>query len=161
MLVSKVPGQIAAYSVVRGTAFTPPPVPGVTVSYAVRTTTNGSAWSTERSISYPSAPEPSDSQAAPSLSVSGQTLTWVAMPGVRTYILQTNAPGQAAQYSVVSGTSTTPPSVPGATVHYSIRTAVDGSAWSPEVSISYPAAQPIQPNPGTASRQSPLTGPCG
>ncbi len=159
MLVSKVPGQIAVYSVVRGTALTPPPVPGVTVSYAVRTTTNGSAWSTEQSISYPATPGTSDSQAAPSLSVSGETLTWAAMPGVGTYILETNAPGQVPQYSVVSGTSTTPPSVPGATVHYSIRTAVDGSTWSPEVSISYPAAAPIAPNPGTASRQSPLAGP--
>jgi len=159
VLVSRVPGQIAAYSVVRGRAFTPPPVPGVTVRYAVRTTTGGSAWSTEQSISYPSAPGTSDSQAAPSLGVSGQTLTWAAMTGVRTYILETNAPGQVSQYSVVSGTSTTPPAVPGATVHYTIRTAVDGSTWSPEVSISYPAATPIQPTPGTASRQSPLTGP--
>ena len=140
VLASKVPGQTAAYSVVSGTSITPPPVPGVTVSYSVRTTTSGSAWSAERSIAYPSAPGTGDTQAAPALTVSGHTLTWTAIPNVGTYILATNVPGKVVQYTVVSGTSTTPESVPGVTVRYSIRTAVNGSTWSPEVSIAYSAS---------------------
>jgi hypothetical protein len=141
VLATKVPGQSATYSVLGGTSITPPPVPGVTVHYSVRTTTNGSAWSAEQAISYASA-SGTDKQAAPALSVSGLTLTWSAIPNVATYILATDVPGQPSQYSVLSGTSTTPPSVPGATVHYSIRTAVNGSAWSPEVTIAYTAATP-------------------
>jgi hypothetical protein len=139
VLASKLPGEAATYSVVRGTSITPPPVPGVTVDYSVRTTTDGSAWSAEQPIAYAAAPG-TDTQAAPALNVSGRTLTWTAIPNVGTYILATNAPGKALQYTVVSGTSTTPPSVPGVTVGYTIRTAVDGSTWSPEVTIAYPAA---------------------
>jgi hypothetical protein len=153
VLATKVPGETAVYTVLSGTSITPPPVPGVTVHYSVRTTTNGSAWSTEQAIAYPAAAG-TDKQAAPALSVSGRTLTWSAIPNVATYILATNVPGQAAQYSVVSGTSTTPPAVPGVTVHYSIRTAVNGSAWSPEVAIAYPAATPApaeRPAPPPAS----------
>lgn len=142
VLATKVPGETAAYSVVSGTSITPPPVPGVTVDYSVRTTTNGSAWSAEQSITYPSAAGTTDKQAAPALSVSGRTLTWSAIPNVATYILATDVPGQAPQYSVVSGTSVTPTPLSGTTVLYSVRTAVNGSVWSPEVSIAYPADAP-------------------
>ncbi len=138
VLVTKIPGQSARYSVVSGTSVTPPPVPGATVRYSVRTTVNGSVWSEEQSIAYPPVP-PADTQAAPNLSVSGQTLTWSAVANVNTYVIVRKVPGQADQYSVVSGTSTTPAAVPGVTVRYSVRTAVDGSAWAPEVAVSYPA----------------------
>jgi hypothetical protein len=142
VLLSKVPGQTAKYSVVSGTSSTPPPVPGVTVRYSVRTTAAGSAWSTEQAISYPSPPPAVDTQAAPALSLSGQTLTWNAVAGVNTYVLRRSVSGQADRFSVVSGTSVTPAPVSGATVYYSVRTAVDGSAWSPQVAIVYPAAAP-------------------
>ncbi len=141
VLASKLPGEAATYSVVKGTSITPPPVPGVTVDYSVRTTTDGSAWSAEEPIAYAAATG-TDTQAAPALSVSGRTLTWTAIPTVGTYILATNVPGKALQYTVVSGTSTTPPSVPGVKVGYTIRTAVDGSTWSQEVTIAYPASAP-------------------
>ena len=142
VLVSKVPGKTAKYSVVSGTALTPPPVPGVTVRYSVRTTANGSAWSTEQSITYPAATG-ADTQAAPALTVSGQTLQWTKVANVTTYVLVGTVKGQAPQYSEVSRNSITPTAVPGATVYYSVRTAVEGSAWSPEVKISYPSgAQP-------------------
>jgi len=148
VLASKIPGQATEYSLVSGTSITPPPEPGVTVRYSVRTTTNGSAWSTERSITYASSPGTTDTQAAPKLSVSGQALTWSAVGNVNTYVLVRRVPGQADQYSVVGGTSITSASVPGATVGYSVRTAVDGSAWAPEVTISSPA------NPGSVERPS-------
>ncbi len=152
VLASKIPGRASEYSLVSGTSITPPPVPGVTVGYSVRTTTNGSAWSTEPSITYAAIPGTTDTQAAPRLSVSAHTLTWSAVGNVTTYVLVRRVPGQADQYSVVGGTSITPASVPGATVGYSVRTAVDGSAWAPEVTISYPA------NAGHGSVQRPPVG---
>src|ERR1019366_6900438 len=87
-----------------------------------------------------------DTQAAPVLTVSGQILRWNQVGGVSTYVLMQHAAGQAAQYTVLSGTSFTPTPAAGATVYYSIRTAVNGSAWAPEVSITYPAA-PVEPTP--------------
>jgi hypothetical protein len=139
VLVRKVPGQGNQYSVITGTSVTPPPVPGVTVRYSLRTSVDGSAWSSEQSIAYPAA-STSNTQSAPALSVSGQTLTWQQITDVSTYVLAIKVPGHANRYTEVSGTSVTPAAVPGVTVAYSVRTAVDGSAWSPEVKISYPAA---------------------
>ncbi|HSZ05119.1 MAG TPA: hypothetical protein VK778_07950 [Solirubrobacteraceae bacterium] len=196
VLARSVPGQANQYSVIRGTSTTPPPVPGATVTYSVRTTTVGSAWSTQLSISYPATPvktpTPSEPvttpvpsepvttpvpsepvkppaqetapnpQAAPDLSVTGQTLSWNASAGVSTYVFVIKAPGQADKYSEISGTSITPPAVAGATVKYSIRTAVEGSAWAPEASISYPAvatppASSEPPAPKEAPAQSSTT----
>jgi hypothetical protein len=145
VLVRKVPGQADRYSVVHGTSATPPPVPGVTVRYSVRTAARFSVWATEQAIGYPAASEPvlaPDTQAAPAISVSGQTLTWNATAGVSTYVLVSRASGRADQYSEVSGTSITPPPTPGATIDYSVRTAVEGSAWASEVAISYPSDAP-------------------
>jgi hypothetical protein len=146
----KVPGQAEQFLLVRGTSTTPPPVPGVAVHYSVRSAVSGSSWSDEQAISYapagestapaPTAGEADNPQAAPAITISGQTLKWSPVATVATYVLQTKVPGQAATYSVVSGTTVTPAAVPGATVRYSVRTAVDGSAWSPEVTISYAAA---------------------
>lgn len=155
VLMRKVPGQATLYSVVYGNSITPPPVPGATVSYSVRTTASESTWSAEQSITYSPANEQikaPNAQAAPAIAVSGQTLTWNAIAGSSTYVLVRTVPGQPAQYSEVSGTSTTPPAVPGTTVHYSVRTAVDGSAWAPEVSISYPTT-PTAPAPTPAPVQ--------
>lgn len=82
---------------------------------------------------------------APALTVSGQTLTWTRVANISTYVLATRVPGQAEQDTEVSGTSVTPPAVAGATVGYSVRTDVEGSAWSSEVSITYPATAPSTP----------------
>jgi len=82
----------------------------------------------------------SPSKQAPTLTVSGETLSWNAIGGVSSYVLATKVPGQSTKYSTVAGTSTTPPVVPNTTVSYSVRTNMKGSAWSAEVSIAYPAA---------------------
>ncbi len=160
VFVRKVPGAPDQYSTVSGTSTTPPPVPGVTVKYSVRAAVYGSQWASEVAISYPdpseapptppvsheptpSEPAPSqpvDTQAAPKLQVSGLTLAWGQVGSVTTYVLAIKAPGQAPRYTEVSGTSYTPTALPGATVYYSVRTAVEGSAWAQEVSISFPAA---------------------
>jgi hypothetical protein len=170
VLVRKVPGQPDQYSTVAGTSTTPPPVPGLTVSYSIRTAVNGSVWAAERSITYPAPTEASapaetepaetipgetqptetiDTQAAPALSASGQTLTWSAIGDVNTYVLATKVAGREEAFTEVSGTSVTPAAVPGVTVRYSLRTAVDGSAWSPEVAITYPIAATPPPTPPT------------
>jgi hypothetical protein len=149
VLVRRVAGLGDQFSVVHGTSVTPPPVPGQTVRYSVRTLAWWSAWAAEQSISYPAAPQPvkaPDPKAAPLIRAFGRTLTWNAMPGVKAYVLVSRAPGRPDQYTEVSGTSVTPPAVPGATVRYSVRTAVEGSAWAPEVAIGYPST-PVPPPP--------------
>ncbi len=164
VLVAEVPGQANRYWVIGRISDSPPPVPGVTVTYMVRTAWRHSPWSNPVQISYPAAPSaptptppagpPSEElnlRAAPELKVSGETLSWNLVAGVTTYVLVTKVPGQAESFTVVSGTSTTPPAVPGKTVNYSVRTAVQGSAWAPEVSIAYPAApEPKPPAPEPA-----------
>jgi len=160
VLVAIVPGQGNRYSYVRSTASTPPPVPGVTVTYMVRAATRYARWSNAVKISYPAPPPPPtptppagppqeelDLKAAPAVHVSGQTLTWNLVANLSAYILMTQVPGQPETFTAVSGTSVTPPAVPGKTVSYSVRTAVDGSAWSPAVSITYPAPPPKEPAP--------------
>ena len=148
VFVRKVAGQADQYSLIRGTTITPPPVPGETVRYSVRTAVPGSLWAPEVSISYPSQgsqSESSDDQAAPALTVSGDTLSWPAVDAVQNYVFVIKVPGRPDEYSVVSGTSVTPPVVPGATVKYSVRTEVEGSAWAPELAIEYPAEQHESP----------------
>ncbi len=150
VLARRVPGQAVQDAIVSGTSTTPPAVPGETVTYSVRTTAIKSSWSDEVSITYPapSAPEKvetQDPQSAPALAVSGGTLSWAAVAGITTYVLDTKAPGHADEYTEVSGTSFTPPADAGATVHYAIRTAVEGSSWSTEVSIAFPAAPAPEP----------------
>jgi hypothetical protein len=177
------PHQAAQYTVVYGTSVTPPPAPGEAVAYRVRTVAYGSMWSAWQSISYPAASKPPveppapetpkvepptetpkveppkeeapNTQAAPQLTLSGRSLTWNVVAGVNTYVLATRVSGKADQYSVITGTSFTPPTVAGSTVHYSVRTAVEGSAWSAEVSISYPAAPPVEEQPQESSNFEP------
>ena len=71
-----------------------------------------------------------DTLAAPTMSVSGQTVSWTPTQGVTSYVFARKIPGQATQYSIVNGTSTTPPAVPGTTVNYGVRTNVTGSYWA-------------------------------
>lgn len=165
LLVSTVPGQAPRYAVVHGTSDVPPPVPGASVDYRVRTVERWSAWSDQQQISYPaandppssangappSAPPPSrreagDPQAAPTISLSGDTLTWQRVDGIGTYVLLSKPASGGETYAAVVGTTTTPTPLPGETVRFTVRTAVGGSAWSTEVAISYPA-EPGGPKP--------------
>jgi putative glycosyl hydrolase len=164
----KIPNLAADYTVTSSTSWTPPVVSGATVSYRVRTNVSGSTWSAARSITYPSAPSsgtttsgtttttqtppPVDLTAAPTLTVSGQSLSWNQIGSVTNYVVVAKSAGQTDRYIQVTGTSVTPPAVAGATVQYSVRTAVDGSAWSLPVSITYPSAvQPVPPPPAPSS----------
>jgi len=131
VFVRKVPGQAAQYSIVNGTSVTPPVVAGQTVSYGVRTNVSGSSWTNEVTITYPAT--------APRMSVSGNSVSWTAIPSVSSYVFVRKVPGQTTQYSIVNGTSVTPPVVAGQTVTYGVRTNVSGSSWANEVSITYPA----------------------
>jgi hypothetical protein len=166
LLVRQVAGQANQYSLVSATAATPAPVPGESVSYAVRTAVGSSSWSRRRTVHYPWSPgthstppsspsapssppeEVVDTQSAPTISVSGHKLSWSAIKGVSAYVVVSKVQGEAEKFTSVSATSLTPEEVPGSTVHYSVRTAVDGSAWSTEVAISYPAVTPpVTPPP--------------
>ena len=89
-------------------------------------------------------------QTAPVLKISGQVLSWDRVGRVSDYYLVKKVPGRAYSYSSVRGTSTTPSAVAGATVRYSVRTAVDGSLWARERSISYPAAGSAPSNAPTS-----------
>jgi Glycosyl hydrolase catalytic core len=162
VFVRKVPGQAAQYSIVNGTSVTPPTVPGQTVSYGVRTNVGGSAWASEVSISYlQSSPTPPtvDPTTAPTMSVSGSTVKWTAIPSASSYVFVRKVPGQAAQYSIVSSTSVTPPAVPGQTVSYGVRANVSASAWASEVSISYPGTTQQTPPPTTTPTPTPTPTP--
>jgi hypothetical protein len=55
VLVRKVHHQADQYTTVHGTSITPPPTPGTTVDYSVRSAAYGSAWARERAITYPAA----------------------------------------------------------------------------------------------------------
>ncbi len=183
VFVRKVPGQSDQYSTVTGTSLTPPPVPGTTVKYSVRTAVNGSAWAPEQSIAYTAPSEtPSESppavkppaeksptqtppaetvntQAAPAVTVSGLTLSWQQVGNITTYVLATKVPGHEERFTEVSGMSVTPAAVPGVTVRYSVRTAVNGSAWSPQVAISYPAKATPTPPPPSEPEKAPTAPP--
>jgi hypothetical protein len=141
VLRRRVPGQGDFYTVVHGRSATPPAVPGATVSYAVRTTARWSFWSVEAAVSYPSASlVPSGRRAAPTLTISGQTLSWTAIPGVSAYIVVRSLAGHPAQYSAVTGASFTMPAVLGATAHYRVRSAVAGSAWATATAAPLPGS---------------------
>jgi hypothetical protein len=168
VLVRKVPGMADQYSLVKGTSTTPPAVPGKTVRYSVRADAAGSAWAAEVSISYPaiaptptpSAPAPTqtpsiDLLAAPALTASGTSLAWNQVGAVTTYVLARKVAGMADQYTAVSGTTTTPAPVAGKTAQYSVRTAIDGSAWSPDVAVTYPADPAPAPAPAPSPSPSP------
>ncbi len=130
VLVRTVPGQPARYWVLTGSSTTPPPRPGETAAYRVRTTVNGSEWSNTVSIAYPLDARKPDTQAAPMLELSGLSVGRNSVPGVSTYILASTTSGSATRYSVLTGTSISVAPVPGRTISLSVRTAVLGSAWS-------------------------------
>lgn len=87
---------------------------------------------------------------APVLVADGGTLRWSRVGRVTTYVLATKVPGQRDRYAVVRGTSTSPRAVPGVTVDYSVRTAVTGSRWASEVSISHPGKDEPPSDPAPA-----------
>jgi hypothetical protein len=157
VLVAKAAGQTDRYSVVTGTTTTPAAQAGRTVTYAVRTAIVGSAWSREAKIAYPSAPAPAatvaatNPLAAPKLAVNGQTIQWTKVAGVDSYYYVIKVPGTPDAYKSVTGTSITPPAVPGTTVRYSVRTALDGSNWATEVAIAYPASSTPAPAPAPST----------
>jgi hypothetical protein len=144
VFVRKVPNQTPQYSIVNGTSVTPPSVPGTTVNYGVRTNVSGSIWAREVSITYPSS---TTTTTAPTMSTSGNTVSWTAIPGVSSYVFVRKVPNQTPLYSIVNGTSAIPPVVSGATVNYGVRTNISGSTWAREVAITYPASTSPSPSP--------------
>jgi polysaccharide biosynthesis protein PslG len=133
----RTPGEIQFY--------TPTLSPGETVYIGV-TTAGGTIWSEqEATVTAPEA-EPPPTPTAPVLSVSGNTIHWTALPGVSSYTLATvrnPASTRDTTYSTVTGTSFTPPAVPGQTVNYGLAAHTPAAGpWALEVSIAYPQSEP-------------------
>lgn len=80
---------------------------------------------------------------APVLAVSGNAITWKALPGISSYVFVRKVTGHPDEYSIVKGLSVTPPPVPGATVRYGLRANVPGAPWAKEVSVTYPVVPPV------------------
>jgi hypothetical protein len=124
--------------------YTPTLQPGQTVYVGV-SADNGPNWSVaEATVSAP-APEPPTPE-APLLSVQGTTVSWTAVPGVSSYTFATvlnPTTTRNTTYTVVKGTSYTPPAVPGETVNYGLSASVPGQApWAQEITITYPPTPP-------------------
>ena len=78
----------------------------------------------------------------PTLSVAGNTLKWTAVPGASSYLLWSwVAMRPPITETTVTGTSTTPPSVPGQRIAFEVRALEPSTFWSNIVLISYPQAQ--------------------
>jgi hypothetical protein len=77
--------------------------------------------------------------AEPTLVAPGGVLSWNAIDPTNSYLIRRKIAGHPSEYAIVKGTSALPPAVPEAKVSYSV-TAILGSRWSPEVSITYPSA---------------------
>ncbi len=131
------------YQTVTGTSFSPPSVPGQAVNYGLRANVSGAPWAAEVRINWPVALPP-----APSLKVSGTTLSWSALSGVSSYTLATiknPTTTRNTTYQTVTGTSFSPPSVPGQAVNYGLAANVSGAPWSAQVTINWPVPLPPKP----------------
>ena len=130
------------YRIVTGTSYAPPPVPGQTVNYGVKANVSGAQWGKEVSVTWPGGSSPPSAATAPTLTLSGTTLSWTAMTGVSSYQIATISNPSTTRnttYQTVTGTSFTPPEVRGQTVNYSVRSYLAGTSWATEVSITWPA----------------------
>ncbi len=146
VLRRQVRAQKAQYSVVKGTSAEPPPVPGAGVSYSVRAATYRAVWSPVQVIPY-RAPEWVNERAAPVVTVTGESLSWTDIAKVTSYIVETKASGISPQDAVVAATTLSPTGTAGTTVRYRVRTAIYGSAWSPEVAVFFPKEEPKAEEP--------------
>lgn len=98
-------------------------------------------------------------QAPANFRADGLTLRWSPVSGVSGYKLSIKVESDAPTYKVLTGTSYTPPSVPGKSVVYYLRTNVDGSVWGAKVTIRYAASTPAPAPPYPASNPSPTPAP--
>lgn len=84
---------------------------------------------------------------APVLSVQGNVVSWVALPGVASYelaVVRHPSTTRDTTYEAVSGTSAMVTPVPGETVNYGLRANPEGS-WAKEVSVAWPAEAGPEP----------------
>jgi hypothetical protein len=81
-------------------------------------------------------------KAAPTVTVSGETLTWNVIEGVESYVVVRTVAGRANSRWIVTGTSITPHALPGRTATFTVRTLTRHSEPSQPVSISYLAVTP-------------------
>lgn len=121
--------------------------PGKTAYVGV--SADGVTWSAEEAVvtapSSPPPPPPPPPSPELVLKVNGETISWTAIPGVTRYTFATILNPESTRnttYTVVTGTSYTPPAVPGQTVDYGLSATVPGtSPWAKEVAIAYPSGE--------------------
>src|SRR5436190_9185207 len=73
----------------------------------------------------------------PTLSASGETLSWNAVDATRAYVIRRTYPDGTSEFAFAKRLQALPPAVPGQTLSYRVRPAT-ASLWSNEVSITYP-----------------------
>jgi hypothetical protein len=127
------------------------------VAYVGMSAENSPNWSAEEATvtglsSEEQAAAEAPAQVSPPLLIAfGDTLYWTAVPGVSRYtvaIIQSSGTTYTTTYQIVTGTSYTPPVLPGQTVKYGLAASVPGVApWAREVTITYPAPPPPPPPP--------------
>ena len=122
----------------------PAPADGLTADAGAASTADATTFAADALTTTATA---TSTLTAPTMSVSGNTVSWTPISGVSSYVFVRKVPNQTPQYSVVSGTSVTPPVVSGTTVNYGVRTNVSGSAWANEVSIAYSGTPTTTPTP--------------
>jgi hypothetical protein len=119
---------------------------------------------TSHRVGHPRSPRHHASAARPVLNAHGHKLTWPAAAKVSKYVLATLAAPSVrklATYRVLTGTSFTPPTVPGHTMKYRLRANSSATNWSKVVSIKYSAKASPTPaaSAGTPSATAALSGP--
>jgi hypothetical protein len=148
--VARVAGTVQSY--------TPVLAPGQTVYVGV-SADGGATWS-EEEVAVTAPPLVPQTPPAPVLSVNGDTISWAAIPGVSSYKLATilnPTTTRETTYTIVTGTSVTPPVLAGKTVNYGLQAAapVEGP-WAHEVTIVYPSSgeggTTSTPPPSTAGK---------
>lgn len=125
---------------------------GLKLSRLQRTVTSHAASTSARTASR--------TLSAPTIVAAGQTLSWTKVSGVSSYVLVRKVAGLQDQYSVVTTNKATPSALPGKTAAYAVRTAIVGSSWSRNVSITYPAA-PATPTTGAGTGTGSTSGSTG
>jgi hypothetical protein len=80
-------------------------------------------------------------ESRPSVTVSGEVLTWPASDPAGAYLVRRTVPGRQPEYALVKSTHARPPAIASAVVGYRVKGLLQ-KAWSAEASIAY---RPIPP----------------
>ncbi len=92
------------------------------------------------------------------VNVVGTRLVWSAVSGAESYIVRRRVDGRETRRTKLAATAVSLRPIRGATVVYSVRTDIPGSAWSPPITIVYNGLGEIENVSGEVSSGSGSTG---